>query len=135
MREIVSNDNKFWWICLSLLLPYSIYIISISVSMALLNKEKLRGYHQWNNKETTWNRLSAPYPSSGPRIINLGFLEYVMSSTINEIIRSVFKLFMIRFYSHKKHKENKRYQKVPKSTKKYKNTTKQKHQTQISEQT
>ena len=35
---------------------------------------------------------------------------------------------MIRFYTHKKHK------KAPKSTKKYKNTTKQKHKTQISEQ-
>ena len=33
---------------------------------------------------------------------------------------------MIRFYAHKKHKKNTRHQKVPKSTKKYKNTTKQK---------
>ena len=48
---------------------------------------------------------------------------YLCSSNINEVIRSVLNFFFLwwEFTSTKKHKKNTRHQKVPKSTKKYKN--------------
>ena len=58
------------------------------------------------------------------------------SSNINEVIRLVLN-FLLFFYDKilhaQKAQKNTRHQKAPKSTKKYKNTTKQKHKTQISE--
>ena len=83
----------------------------------------------------------------------------IFSSNINEVIRGVSNFFfIIRFYTHKKHKKNTRYQKVPKgsfklciffhdkilhpqkaqkeykapkSIKRHKNATKRKHKAQI----
>ena len=36
----------------------------------------MMGYHQWKTKATTWDMLSALYPSKIPHIISFSFLEH-----------------------------------------------------------